>query len=214
MKVKFIVVALCLVGSLGAQTYAVGSGIASQLRAHYLPEQFRGAFPPAPPGTSTVSFTPQGSLPWLPRNISTDYLVICAPSGTSIQAGSIYQLANANHMEPLSPSAAKSLLYRRKSTNGWTLLLNVGTAASLAIPVLGQSGVISMNAKWVVTVLGGHAVFDYASGQIASRIPDPGPTIDILLDPNAILSFSGSCVEATMVVRTQKHPVSGIYQVQ
>jgi hypothetical protein len=198
---------------LPLDTPTVGSGPLLQLRNRYLPEQFRGAFPPAPPGTATVSFTPQGSLPWLPRNVSTDYLIICAPSGTSIPSGAIYQIASAHNIAPLSPSSAKSLLYRRKANNAWTILLATGTAVSLAIPAAGQAGLIAMNTKWVTGLLAGHAVFDYASGQISSRIPDPGPTIDILLDPNAILSFSGSCVEATMAVRSQKIPVSGTYTV-
>ena len=175
-----------------------------QLHQRYLPEQFRGAFPLPPPNSSTVSFTPQGSLPWLPSNVSTDYLIICAPAGTSLPAGTIYQLATDNGIAPLSPMIAKSLLYRRKAMNKWTLLLDAGTAGSLAIPVLGQSGVIAMSSKWVVTLLGSHAVLDYATTQVSARIPDPGPTIDMLLDPNAILSFNGSCVEATMAVSTAK----------
>jgi len=172
----------------------------AQLHSHYLPETMRGAFPVAPPSSVTVTFTPQGSLPWLPRNVVTDYLIICAPPGTSVPAGSLYQLASDNGIAPLSPAIAKSLLYRNKSLNKWTLLLDAATAGSLAIPVLGQSGVISMSSKWVVTLLGSHAVLDYATTQIASRIPDPAPTIDLLLDPNAILSFNGACVEATMAV--------------
>lgn len=179
-----------------------------------LPERFLAQFPSATSGTVTVSFTPQGSLPWLPKNVDTDYLIICGLAGTSVQSGRIYQLANEKKIMPLSPSSAKSLLFRRKAMNPWTLALDVGTAASLALPVLGQSGVISMSSKWAVATLSGHAVFDYVQGQVQSRIPDPAPTIDLLLDPNNVLIFTGSCIEATMATRHVKRPVSGTFQVQ
>lgn len=161
-------------------------------------------FPVAAPDTVSVTFTPQGPLPWLPRNVAIDYLIICAPPNTSVPTGSIYQTASANGISPLSPAAAKSELYRRQSFNGWSLLLDTATMGSLAIPVLGQSGIISMSTKWVVAALGGHAVFDYASTRISAAIPNPAPTIDILLDPNATLIFTGACVEATMAVVNNK----------
>lgn len=162
-------------------------------------------------GAPSVSFTPQGTLPWLPRDVAISYLVICAPAATAVPAGLVYQLADVSGIGPLSPSAAKSLLYRQRSLNKWAILLEIGKDASLAIPVLGQSGVVAMSSKWVVAMLSGHAIFDALAGQVQSRIPDPAPTINLLLDPNTVLQFTGPCMDATMAVRRSKAAASGTF---
>jgi len=188
---------------------------AAQIRGQRLPERLMAQFPAAAPGQATVTFTPQGSLPWLPRNVAIDYLIICAPAGTSVPAGEIYQVAAKNGIPPQSPGAAKSLLYRQRAMNGWEIFFDVMAGASLAIPILGQSGgVIAMNAKKQVIFLAAHGALDYARPQVERRLPDPTPTIDLLLDPNATLIFSGACVEATMAVRASKRPRDGTYTIQ
>jgi hypothetical protein len=160
----------------------------------------------------TVSFSPQGSLPWLPKNVDIDYLVICGPSGTSVPSGMIYQLADANGITPLSPAAVTSLLGRKKALNPWSIAIEVGKDASIGIPVLGQGKIISMSASWVVALLSGHVLFDNVQNQVESRIPDPGPTISILLDPKGTLTFSNSCSEATIGVLHKKVAVAGTFR--
>lgn len=161
----------------------------------------------------TVSFSPQGNMPWLPSNVDVDYLVICGPFGTSVAAGLIYQLANANGIMALSPASVQSLLTRRKALNPWSLLIEVGKDASIGIPVLGESKIISMTAPWIVALLSGHVLFENVQNQVESRIPDPGPTISMLLDPKSTINFSNSCSEATMGVghRPNKKKIAGTF---
>jgi hypothetical protein len=182
-----------------------------QLRQH-IPERLLEQFPKATPDTVTVSFEPQGSLSWLPRNVDTDELTICAPAGTSVQAGLIYQLANAHKIQTLSPAIVKSQLYQKQRMNKWEILIDVLGDASIAIPILGQAGgVISLSTKKQVILLGAHAVFDMAKPQVESRLPNPAPTIDRLLDPESVLLFSGACIDATMGVRHRKYGIAGTY---
>lgn len=173
--------------------------------------------PSVPFSGPTVSFSPQGAK--ILQNITgktiagvgVHDLVICSPTGNPIPAGTIYQLASAHGIEPISPVLADSLFRATVARNWRNTLLTAGTAASIGIPVLGQSGIISMSNPWVVALLGGHVMFDAIEGQIRSRIPDPGPVLRLLLDPNGIVNFNGACREATMITRYGKNVVSGVF---
>ncbi len=194
---------LCCLISLG-QTVSRGQVLG--LPHDYVDQALR-QFPQAPGGTATVSFTPQGSLPWLPSNVGTDYLIVCAPSGTSVPAGAIYQVANQHRIAALSPITVKSLLYRRQSMNklGWAISL--AKDAAVEIPILGTAKVISMSTPWIVALLASNPTITRIENQLQTQIPDPTPTIDLLLDPGAMLLFSGPCFEATIgVVQRKKNP--------
>lgn len=222
---KLFVTGLLFAGWLSAQSFgpwasekeapdwwvAVHGAYLPQLRQH-IPEKLLEQFPKATLDTVTVSFVPQGDQSWLTRNIDTDELTICAPTGTSVQAGLIYQLANAHKLDPRSPAIVKAQLYQKQRMNKWEIFFDVAADASLAIPIFGQSGgVIKMTAKRTVILLGIHGVFDMARPQVESRLPNPAPTIDRLLDPESVLLFSGACIDATMGVRHRKNGISGTY---
>lgn len=177
-------------------------------------EQVMGRFPKAASGTATVSFTLQGRLPWLPPGVDTYYLMICGPAGTSIPAGSIYQTASEKKMTPLSPDTVKSLLYRKQSSSklGWTISL--ARDAVTTIPMLGAANVISMNVPWVVGLLAANPTINKIENQLQAQIPDPTPTVNLLLDPGAVLLFTGPCFQATIGAGHHKRMPSGTFVIQ
>lgn len=177
-------------------------------------ERVMSQFPKATPGTATVSFTPQGGLPWLPPNVGTDYIIVCAPAGTSLAAGAVYQLANQHKISPLSPATVKSLLYQRKATNKLGMTINIAKDAALEIPTLGAAHVISMSTPWIVALLASNPTITKIENQFQAQVPDPSSTIDLLLDPSTMLLFSGPCFEATIGVVARKNPLSGTFTIQ
>jgi hypothetical protein len=149
------------------------------------------------------------------KGVGIHELVICSPTGVPVQGGAVYQLAVKQGISPISPRLAGSLITRTVQRNWRNKALNYGGAATLALPVLGQAGVISMTSRFVVALLGGHLFFDDISGQLRANLPDPAPLLDSLLQPDSVLAFAGTCHESTMVTRyTSKNPVSGTFPLQ
>lgn len=169
----------------------------------------------------TVSFAPQGAavLKALTGKripgVGIADVVICSPA--PIPAGAVYQTLVRNGVSPIRPASAKALFNRTVALNWRNLLLEAAADASIGIPVLGQSGVIKMSAKWVVAILAGHAVIDSLSGQVRSHIPDPSPVLSSLLDPGEVLAFAGSvtgCRESSVIIRFTKDTKPGVFVIQ
>lgn len=164
---------------------------------------------PSPPSVGpTVSFSPQGLAALKAvtgrniRGVGIYDLVVCSPTGAFVQGGSVYQTAVGAGISPLGPAEAKFLFTQTVSRSPGNLLLEIGADASIALPVLGQSGLISMSSKYVVSLLAGHVLFDNIQNQVRAHLPDPSSVTNLLLDPQSTIVFpNGACKEATMIAR-------------
>jgi hypothetical protein len=222
MKIMFVLLAAA--GLSCAQAVGPWASIADAprwwLQVHLaslaIPEQVMAEAAIAEP-MPTVSFSPQGAkvLETLTgkriSGVGIHDLVICSPLDLPVRAGSVYQLAVAQGISPLSPALATALFRSTVNRNWRNIALDIGADASVGIPVLGQAGIISMSAKWVTALLSGHFVFDSMKARLTSHLPDPTPVLGSLLDPGSVLTFMGSCREAMMITRYGRKDVSGTF---
>lgn len=162
---------------------------------------------PVSPG-ATASFSPQGAAELkilvgkVIPGVGIYDIVVCSPLQIPVAVGSIYQTAVTHGISPLGPGQAKVLFEQTASRSRGSILLEIGADAAIALPVLGQSGLVSMSSKYVVGLLAGHVLFDSIQNQIRARIPDPSSVVNLLLDPAGIITFpGGACKEGMMVAR-------------
>ncbi len=168
----------------------------------------------------TVSFSPQGAavLEALTGRripgIGIHDLIVCSPTGAPVISGSVYQLAVTHGVEPIAPAQARALFRRTASRSVWSVLFKGVGYAAIGVPILGQAKVVSMSSQLIFGMLSGHGVIDLARGDVQAQIPDPGPLLAGLLDPESVLSFAGTCRESRMVTVYHKNPVSGTFLLQ
>ncbi len=204
------------------QDWASVQAIEGSRLFHLLHGQYISLDLPLNPTTSgpTVSFSPQGATVLTDqagrklRGIGIDALLICSPDNFPVRGGDVYQTASRLGISWISPSLAASPFRKSAALSAPNLLLSGATYATLAIPIAGQVGLIAMTSKVVVGLLAGHALFDSFKSQIQTQVPDPTALLSSLLDPEAVLTFSGGCRESRMIVGYHKNPVSGTFPVQ
>jgi len=182
--------------------------------------------PPTPlppdPSATEVSFSPQGDeamkamVGHTIKNIGMDEITICAPIGTTVSGGAVFQLANSLGISTLSPNLTQRIFTRTAALSKQALIYNTAKWGLLAVPIAGQVGLISMSSKIVTSLLVGHGLVDQVQSYYSPLLPDPSPFLTDLLDPQGNFILSGNCKVATMGVEytgkaAMKNPVRGRY---
>lgn len=175
--------------------------------AAFAPSQVTPPTPLPPPLTGTsVSFSPQGDAAMRAMvghtipNIGMDEVTICAPPGTTVSGGSVYQLANSVGISTLSPALTRRVFTRTAALSKQQTIFTAVQYGLLAVPIMGEAGVITLSSKSLFSLLAGHGIFDMLSAKYAPLLPDPSPFLDDLLDPQASFILSGDCKVATIGV--------------
>jgi hypothetical protein len=82
------------------------------------------------------------------------------------------------------------------------VLLRSLQIASIAVPAMISSGVITSNNKMIFSLLSAHSLTDEAVNWIKSGTPDPKPFVSALIDPTQ--SYPSGCISGILISSFQK----------
>lgn len=154
----------------------------------------------------TISIAPQGqqALRALTgkriQGIQILGAIVCPAEGnTSISGGAVYREAIALGFTPIIPVLAQSVITQAVSHNWRWYAIEAFKVGSIAAAGLGAGRVVAMSSAKLAALVIAHQIGDELSARAQERIPNAGPLISSLLDPEETLDLGHRCKVASML---------------